>query len=326
MKRLLLLLCILLLAQSGGYAAADVSVFDGRGLDDVLFEYIDAHELNEDNFAMGWLDLTSGETWYFQPDRYMVAGSMYKLPLNMAVADKLAAGAFSPDDIVGGYQISVAQTLSIVYSDNDAANALEAALAPDHTAYRELIAAYSGIPVEDLPDAYYTDNCISPRFMIGTLQTLYENSLAYETLIRDLKAAHPGRYFQSTQSDYEIAHKYGYYEGALADCGIVYTPRPFALVVFLSGSAARETVLGELCALMTDYALYLETLPPPMQPPLPTAPPASAAVTAAPTDTPAPEPSPLPGQNAEGTRNTVAAVTVFAAAALLVRFFARQKK
>jgi hypothetical protein len=291
MKRLAtLLLCFLLL----GRAAA----FDGPSIDETLADYMERHGLNEDNFAMGWMDLASGEVWYFQPDQYMVAGSMYKLPLNMAVTDRLADGTFAPDDIVGGYQISVAQTLSIIYSDNDAADALEHALSPDHTEYRDMLAAYSGIPVAKLPEAYYHDNKISPRFMIGTLQYLYEHASAYETLIADLKKAHPGRYFQSTQGEYEIAHKYGYFEGALADCAIVYTPQPFALVVFLSGSAAREEHLGELCGLMTEYSL-LPGRPTPSPEPTQEAVSTGAAAAVTP---PTPEPVVTPAPEVPQTR------------------------
>ena len=48
--------------------------------------------MNETNCAIGWYDLETGDSWYFGADTYIKAGSMYKLPLVMAVTDKIAAG------------------------------------------------------------------------------------------------------------------------------------------------------------------------------------------------------------------------------------------
>ena len=321
------LLCLLLLGQGEACAHGQILDFESQSLDMFLADFMDSHGLTEENCAMGWLDLTTGESWYFQADRYKVVGSMYKLPLNMVVTDKLAAGELTSDTLVGGYQVRIAQTLSIVYSDNDATDALEHALSPDHTRYRELLASYSCIPLEELPEGYYRNNEFSPRFMIGTLQTLYENSGTYEALIEDLKVAHPGRYFQSSQTDYAIAHKYGYYEGALADCAIVYTPRPFALVALLSGNAAREEVLGDLCALMTAYAEYLETLPTPTSEPTPasTPTPESAAVMTTATPAPTPQGAAFPAKDS-AVRNTAAFVCCLALSALLARFLLRKRK
>lgn len=252
-----------------------------------MTDFMTAHDLDEHNSAIGWCDLMTGETWYFNADTYMVAGSMYKLPLNMAVTDRLASGELEPTDLTRGYQIQIAMERSIVYSDNECAQALRYALSNDRDTYRNILAAYSGIPIEELPDSYYSENRMSPRFLLNTIQYLYAHSENYPVLLENLKQAHPGRYFQSTQTDYEIAHKYGSFEGALNDCGIIYTPRPFALVALFSGSAATEKNLGELCALMTEYALYLDTLPDPTPEPTPT--PEAVPVIAVSTPSPTPE-------------------------------------
>lgn len=248
-------------------AAEEMTGTDGPGAQ--ILPYLEEHNMNEANCAIGWYDLETGDSWYFGADTYIKAGSMYKLPLVMAVTDKIAAGELDPEGFTRGYQIGQAIEWAIVYSDNDAAQALRYTLAPDKAAYRNCLAAYSGIPLEDLPEEYYSDNRMSPRFMIGTLLYLYEHSDQYGEIIENMKASHPGRYFQSTQGEYEIAHKYGYFEGALNDCAIVYTPRPFLLVVFTKNVSYSEDRLGELCAMMTDYALTLETLPSPDPAPTP---------------------------------------------------------
>ena len=230
--------------------------FSDRGLDGVIEDFMTANGLKEDSFAMGWYDTVSGEEWYYNPDMFAVAGSLYKLPLNMIYADKLASGEVTEKDYAGGWQIGSAMRASIVKSDNTAAQALRKGLGADNTSYRNLMAQYSGIDTSDLPTTYYTDNCMSPRFMINTLRALYDSPDKYATLIGYMKEALPNRYFRLSQGEYEIAHKYGSFEGAKNDCGIVYTPRPFLLVVFLRGGRGEESV-GEICRIMTAYSLYL---------------------------------------------------------------------
>jgi poly-gamma-glutamate synthesis protein (capsule biosynthesis protein) len=257
-KRLILLLLALLFLLPAEAAAAEKPDFAGAGLEGVLADYMERRGLNEDNFAMGWQDVESGRRWFFGADSYMVAGSMYKLPLNMVYYDLLASGEVRETDLVGGYQVETAMYASIVYSDNDAAQALRYGLGLGRDDYRNALARYSGISADALPAEYYEDNCMSPRFMLNTLDYLYAHAAQYEELIGQMKLAHPGRYFKKAEGEYEIAHKYGYFEGGLDDCAIVYTPRPFLLAAFLRDVPDGENALAELCALMTDYALYLE--------------------------------------------------------------------
>ena len=174
----------------------------------------------------------------------------------MIYADRLADGEVTEKDYAGGWQIGTAMRASIVKSDNAAAQALRRGLGLDNTAYRDRMAQYSGLDTSELPSSYYTDNCMSPRFMINTLRALYGDADKYAAVIDYMKQALPGHYFRLTQGEYEIAHKYGSFEGAKNDCGIVYTPRPFLLVVFLRAGRG-EQYLGELCRIMTAYSLYL---------------------------------------------------------------------
>ena len=149
--------------------------------------------------------------------------------------------------MAGKYTLTRAMELSIVYSDNEAADLLAGALRLPYRDYRLLLAQYSGLDDSELPEEFFTKNCISPRFMINTLVYLYDNSELYSELIGYMKQAHPGRYFKQNEGEYEIAHKYGYYELVLNDCGIVYTPRPFALVAFTNRVKKAEAALLPYC-------------------------------------------------------------------------------
>ena len=232
-------------------------------LDVLLESFMAEHGLDEDNFAMGFMSTGGGEAFYYNADRLMPGGSIYKLPLNMVYADRLRDGTYSPDDLVGGYTIDRAMYYSIVYSNNEVSYAMQKHLfggrADYHDDYRRLIAQYSGLDPDGLGEEYFRDNCFTPRYMINTLAYLYDHAEDYDTVIALMKQAHPGRFFRLYEGDYEIAHKYGYYEGELNDCAIVYTPTPFLLTAFTKNVSNAEQTLGELCALMTDYALTLSS-------------------------------------------------------------------
>ncbi len=274
----LLLLAPLLLPQRAAAEETGPDAewdFAGLGLDGVIDGFMADNGLDGENFAMGWYDTVTGEEWYYNPDMFAKAASMYKLPLNMIYADRLAAGEITERSCVGRWQVGTAMRASIVRSDNEAAQALRRGLKVGNTEYRNMLAQYSGLDTAELPASYYTDNCISPRFMIGTLRALYDDAEKYAAVIDYMKQATPGHYFCLTQGEYEIAHKYGSFQGARNDCGIVYTPQPFLLTAHIRDGHG-ERLLGELCRIMTAYSLWRgDTLA--AAPPAPAETPAPAA-------------------------------------------------
>lgn len=237
---------------------APVFDFEGKTLSEIITEYMENNRLNEDNFSMGFYDTRSGETFYYNENKYMIGGSMYKLPLCMSYIRFFDEGKYTPQDTIGGVTIGTLIDRAITFSDNDAADMLRRHLGLDHISYRNLLLQFSDVSPEDADHSFYTVNGLSPHLMLQTLQTLYENSEFYERIITDMKNAHPGLYFRKYQGDYEIAHKYGYMDGAVNDCAIVYTPHPFFLVVFTKDVYNSEKILGELCQMMTQYSLYLD--------------------------------------------------------------------
>lgn len=250
MQKLRIFIAILLITAALALPASAAGSPGG-----VIDAFAEEHGLTEDNFVCGWQDIATGETYYLGADEFFVAGSMYKLPLCMAITDQIAAGETDPDGFVEGYRIADAMRLAIVYSDNDAAQALRQAVSADRDTYRERLAAYSGYEMSELPEEYYTDNRISPRFMINTLRWLYDHSGDYEQVIDYMLEAHPGHYFKLAETaDAPVAHKYGYFEGCLSDCAIVYSERPFLLVAMTRGVPNAEEVLGDLCAEMIAWS------------------------------------------------------------------------
>lgn len=213
---------------------------------------METYGLTEDNFSMGYYNTATGESWYYNGGTPMVGGSVYKLPLNMLYEEKLNAGELSPDDLVGGYTVEKAMYFSLVESNNDVSAALEEALGT-HDQFRALIARYFGVESGGLPREFVEGNNFSAEYTIRMLRYLYDNGEDYPRVLSLLKQAQPGKYFRAGVTEYEVAQKYGYYEGYLDDAAVIYTPRPFLLAVFTCG--VREEVLGDIAAAMTAYTL-----------------------------------------------------------------------
>lgn len=232
------------------------------GLEAIIEPFLEEYGLNENNFAMGYCYTATGDTWYYNGDALMLGGSVYKLPLNMRVTEKVAEGTLSETDRVGGYPLPQAQYLSLVHSDNAVSQAMQRYLVgypgSYYRAYRDEIAVYSGDFQDDIPEKYYSGNYFSARFMINTLSYLYDHSEDFETILGHMMEAQPGAYFKRYTDEYVIAHKYGYIDGAINDVGIVYTDTPFLLAAFTYNTGNGEEVLGRLCALLCDYTNELD--------------------------------------------------------------------
>ena len=89
--------------------------------------------------------------------------------------------------------------------------------------------------------------------MLHVLQYLFDNQMQFAEQISYMKQAQPNEYFGKYVTQYEIAHKYGWFEGAVNDVAIVYTPEPYLLVCFTQGVTDAEEILGRLNALVCQY-------------------------------------------------------------------------
>ncbi len=231
-------------------------------LGNVIDAFMEEYGLTEDNFSFGYVYLDTGETWYYNRDKMMVGGSLYKLPLNMIYADRLADGTYSPDTTLnGGYTIENAQFKTLVQSNNNAADAMQSYLMGwqmSYHDYRILMAQYTTFTEDDFTDEYLLSNKFSPRFMVETLEYLYDHSDKYEQVIEYLKQAQPEQYFKREVDEYEIAQKYGYLEWQLNDVAIVYTDAPFILVIFTKSVYRSVEAVGAICSIMCDYTNDLQ--------------------------------------------------------------------
>ena len=305
----LLLVCALLLPCAGASAANGkepyVFHFDAdfsqESFAEVIERYLKKKRLLGNNISIGWYDLQSGEEYYRNPDLLLEGASTYKLPMAMVYADMIDAGEISLEDTIGPYVLRDALEGILVWSNNPKARVLQAHLSEDKGEFKR--------------------NNFSPRFLIGTLRTLYDNPEKYALLLDYLKQARPNDYISRYSGEIEVAHKYGSDAGFVCDTGIVYAERPFLLCVMSYGVGGAHLIISEIARIAMDYADYLAAQPAPTPVPMPEPAPE-------PTPAPTPEPTPEPEQPAapEKHGSALLPIAVAAGAALLILPFRLKKK
>ena len=165
--------------------------FAADGLGGTIERYLAEKGIASRSVTIGWEDIESGEEWYLGADVFMEGASTYKLPLAMLYADRVAEGSLTREDRLGAYTVDLAVREALVNSSNNAADALRSGVSDDQVTYRTAIAVNCGLDPAELPSGYYTANQFSPRFLIGTLRTLWNNSEKYGWLLEYMKQAQP---------------------------------------------------------------------------------------------------------------------------------------
>lgn len=256
-----ILLCLLLSVPPAASALEEDERFEGKSWLEIVEEFNDRLSVRSQNVAYGYRNTVTGEEHFYNGDTYMVSGSMYKVPLNMVVAEQVYNGEIDWDTQFGGYSCKKLQEGSIIHSDNDYAKILWLHVGNGtYRTYRRIIAPLMGEDADTVDPKFYENNFFTARQVIHCLNELYTNAERYPGVIDCMKQAEPRNYFRRSESRFEIAHKYGFlqndYTLYLNDCGIVYTDEPILLVVFTDGQFNAYDVLAEYCTLMCDYAQY----------------------------------------------------------------------
>lgn len=221
----------------------------------LLAAFCEENGLNEENFSLCYYDTVSGETVAFNETRLMMAGSTYKLPLNIYYYDLEREGLLETDAWVGAAYLNDAHERSLVWSDNEVSEAMIYFYSGTFRAYKDALLELFEMDAPDDPE-YYTANVFSTGMMLRALRRVYEAPEEYDELIGYLKRAYPqDGYFRRDVTEYEVAHKYGSFEGAENDVGIFYTERPFLLAVFTynAGASGGADICAKAARLMTDY-------------------------------------------------------------------------
>ena len=97
-------------------APGDEISFEGKSWDEIMDALLAKHNTSRNNVAVAYVNLVSGDEYFINPDTYMVAASMYKLPLNMYFTEKLNSGEL---EWMYPFPYEGVRDDSIIYSDNN---------------------------------------------------------------------------------------------------------------------------------------------------------------------------------------------------------------
>lgn len=259
----LAILCLLLAMLPAAFAspapeAAPVS-YEGKSWEQVIEEFMAKHSLSENQIALAYYNTVTGEEKYLRPDEYIVAASLYKVPLNMIFAEKVSKGEISweTEFYTVPYQTLMEETL--INSSNNYSEVLWLNI-DGYQNFRRLSAPYMGVDADTVDWKYYENNFYTPKQMMHCLKLLYSEPERFPKLLDTMKLAEPNNYFRLNEDRYEIAHKYGFnqeeYHLYVNDCGVVFTEDPIILVMFTDNVPDAYTVLSDYCTTMCDYTNY----------------------------------------------------------------------
>ena len=253
-----LLIFALVIAMLCGTAAAYEAPtdFSDMTLEAAMEELMAEYQLTENNFSMSFYNTVTGETYDFNENKFSIAASTYKLPLNMYFYEMEQEGKIDPNEkfMWTGMTLSEVHRQSVLYSNNEVSEAMTAYW-NNYYIYKENMRKYSSMPVEEIDEYYYLTNASCTRMMIDTLKYLYDNSDRFEEMIGYMKAAVPGQYFKAGVQEYEIAHKYGEVNEFVNDVAIIYTPQPILLAVYTQGIYGAG-VCAQVARLVTNYTVW----------------------------------------------------------------------
>ena len=264
-------LCILLSLLPTAFAEEGDERFKDKTWEEVVAAFMAEHGTDPDLVAFGYYNTVTGESYDFNETKMLYGASTYKLPLNLYYYDMQLAGEITGDTMITkGSTLDEAHYQSLVYSNNELSYSLWRRIG-DWPEYKQAMRKYFPMTDEEIPQNYYYDHLFCTRMMMDTLKVVWDGQENYTELIDDLKIACPGAYFKTyiDVDETPIAHKYGSYEGAENDVGIIWAAQPFLLAVYTSGlsygvggnvdnayadgQSAGSVICGQLAVLFKTY-------------------------------------------------------------------------
>ena len=257
---LALLLCFALICPLLGSNAnaEEYSVVDKAELEALMEDYLASHDVNGGNMSIGFCYTATGERWYYNDDCWYYAGSMYKVPLMMLMAEKVKSGEITEDTEIQGMSLKEAQDLILIKSNNEWAHVMRRYLGGD-AVWREESKKYSSMKDEDYNPDFIQYGYVNPVYVVDVFNTLYQNPDDYPGVLEDLLQASPGEYLRrNLEGQYEIAQKYGALEEFYHVGGIIYTPNPIIVTVMTKFSFSIDELMGDAASMLVDYSLKLD--------------------------------------------------------------------
>ncbi len=232
-------------------------------------------------------DLRTGRTWSYQPDRLFPAASLIKVPIMVAVFDKIARGELSLETRIRltgkdrrggsgslkwareGTALSVMELLykMITESDNTAAQMIIDHIGYSYLelAFRRIGLVYTNITPEGMSlssGRVARENYTTPREMALLVDRLYAGAMVdrdSSQLMLDLMKHNKGRtrLRKGLPIGWEIGHKTGLLRRSCHDVGVVFSPRGDYIIAVLTGDvpsyASAKRFIARMARLTYGY-------------------------------------------------------------------------
>lgn len=240
-------------------------LLDSTEIGEMVDNYIESNGLNSDLISIGYRYTETGETWFFNEQKWYYSASLYKVPLMMLLAEKESRGELDQDSVIYNWKLSEIEKEVLVYSNNVIAYSMLLYFGePNET--RKLFQRYSSLQEEEYPWDFYASSFFSVPFMTDVMTTLYEHPDQFPGIAELLTQAQPDHYFRRNLENrgIPIAQKYGtYHDQEDRDwnhaCAVFYTEHPFVLTVMTRYGGISEIILGDLAELFYEYSLEVDT-------------------------------------------------------------------
>lgn len=331
-KAISLLLCALLVCCLGAPACAEGGgLIEQETFDNVILSVLGDYS---GDVSVGYYYSRTGESAFFDADKFMYSASLYKVPNCMLLEELENAGEITRDTKMYGFTVEQQEYAAIVNSDNDRGHDIVRYLGGEEYGDKcsDRFIKYTSLDEDYFTDERFTgDSYYTARFYTEILTYLFNHSAEYPHVLEFMKQTQPGHYLHTMSDDvYEIAQKYGEYpdkdDGPVYHAaGIIYCPTPIVVTVMTRNAGYNEKRFGEIAQALVNYTFELDEKAETMTveaTPEPTEEPQAVEPAVEPDPTPAPTPEPTPEPVIE--HNTgfpvwiiVVCAAVFAGAAFL---------
>lgn len=239
-----------------------IEVTTEEAVETFITEIREENGLNEKNFGFFYYNTELNQSYFYNQDTYFTAASTVKVPVAMLYYDQINTGERKKEDTIiyqeSSYEPGNGKTAAtykikqevpiqfllkqaIINSDNTAVNILIDGIQNQN--YRYEIAKYAK---QELPADFYQSNITSVNYAYDILTQIEQNEETYEELIEYMKQSSGGGYLKKNIENYEVAHKYGSYNGYVHDYGIVYGPTTYKIGVFTKNVSNAEELIAQI--------------------------------------------------------------------------------
>lgn len=234
------------------------------------------NSLTEDNFSFFYYNLKTKEYYLDNGDKWFTAASTTKVPIAMLYYDKVnskevtfdttylyKSSDYEEGDGMTAYTYDAGDSIPLSFlleqiienSDNTATNVLTNALGGREKYIGDTLKYVDEKIGLQVPQNFYDENITSAKYGLGIMNYIYNHPEEYAGLIDQMTRSSYGSYLKKYISDYDVAHKYGSYEGNVHDYGIVYGKEPYLIGVFTKSVPDAEELIANISLQVLDLTL-----------------------------------------------------------------------